>query len=495
MGISFGTDIITLTDGDYSLNDLYNACTDGSVSKLGSMYQVDKSIFVGNKNGTGAASLVDKQITLTLNGEWFQVHTGSYIKFGEKRANGTTANGCTLLMDNLDLYYGFGGGANTDGNGRDPDVTGDCYLYGCTVNAWCFWSWFGGEHQKVEIIDCLVDGFGRIQGETSILKNITIEKSHGRYGVLSPKGSLAVLENISVGATDGSDSKAAVYFNPKYAPDMEIIGGTYKGYEKLVYTEKLEGTLTFVDSVIEGNMLRDTKDDLSTVLWQNTFNPVCMDNSGNLLEGVTLTISDNTGVEHFSGVSGTDGTCTTRLTKFRHIGAESNPIEDLNPYTIVGVYDDGLGNEDSLIEFTRLLTVSEPMWNMPFYISNGGAVGEATVSCPEVDYDRIQEMIDANNCVPTTVDYGRIEGMLPDMSKQASLIRSKLDDIEQDIQGNHTTVITEVTRLSTRTVDLRHRVKGIGREVSTSNKYGKDNNLKIASLFKQLSSNGSRGGL
>ena len=66
MGIAFDSDIITITDGTYSFNDIFEACSDGSITKSSNMYNISKSIFVGNKNMSNPAQLIDSKVCVTI---------------------------------------------------------------------------------------------------------------------------------------------------------------------------------------------------------------------------------------------------------------------------------------------------------------------------------------------------------------------------------------------------------------------------------------------
>lgn len=394
MGISFSYDKITLDDGTYTFEDMYDACSDGSVTKLGdNIYQITKDIFVGVSESRPTI-LQDTQVTINALGDLFQIYKGSELRLGEKRADGTTKNGCTLLMPNIQLVYGFGYGYHSNSSSRRPDLAGNLYAYNSMINGFGFWAFFGGEHQVVEMIDCIVDGFGRIQGENSILKNITIEKSHGRYGILSPKGTLGVYENVSCGGTDGTSPNAQIYFNPTFAPQMRIVGGTYSGYEKLIYTEPNNNTeiatLEFVGSKILGNMERYTGDSDTHVFWKYIYNPVVKDMSGNKLTGLSITIKDknNNVVENLT--TDNDGKIYTELTRYQHLGASTNPVEEMNPYYITGTY----GSGESAISFNIPLVVETDMVGIPLYIgSGGGAGGECDLSGVFTRLDELQEYL------------------------------------------------------------------------------------------------------
>jgi hypothetical protein len=374
LGITFSYDRITITNGTYSFEDIYQACSDGSVTKMGdSMYEITKDIFVGT-NGNPAV-LQDTQVTVNALGDLFQVYKGSELRLGELRPNGSTANGCTLLMPNLQLVYGFGYGYNSNSYYRDPENAGNLYAYNSTINGFGFWAWFSGEDQVVEIIDCIIDGFGRIQGETSILKNITIEKSHGRYGILSPKGTLGVYDNVSCGGTDNTSPNCQIYFNPEFAPQMRIVGGTYRGYESLIYTEinphSTTATLEFIGSDIQGNMERLTKDSKTNVYFKYKYAPICKETDGSPIPYLDLTLTDKNGNSQ-TITTDSVGKAYIELTQYQYIGA-STELEELNPYTISGTHNDQ--------EFSFPLTVERDLIDVPLYIcSGGGGGGECDLS-------------------------------------------------------------------------------------------------------------------
>jgi len=386
MGISVEDDIIIVTDGTYSTKDICDALDNEYAQELtDNIYHIKKSIFIGNKDCTGEAELIDAGVVIKADGEYFQVHKGSKLQLGELRDNGTTVNGCTLIGKNLTKYYGFGGGADTDGNGRSTDISGDLYLYGCTIDMWTFWSWFRGEDQEVKIVDCIVNGYGRIQGETSIVRNITIEKSNGRYGVLSPKGRLAEYRNISVGSTDGTSEEAAIYWNPQLAPYMRIDGGVFSGYENLIYTEEAgdeKGYLEFVGSEILDGLQRYTKDDKSDVYVKYIYNPVLCDINGDVMDGLDIQVLDTEDNEIWSGTSDTDGKIYVELMTARQIGEDD--IEYFTRYKMKGVIDD--------IDFEFCFEITSNIIDVNVVIPACVATSSGSEA---VDYDRIQAMLDS----------------------------------------------------------------------------------------------------
>jgi hypothetical protein len=407
MAIVFTSDTITVTDPVATMADIVNACTDGSATALGTgVYKITKSLYIGDSTNT--CEFISTNEVITFTAPLLQVYKGSSLRLGTKLANGGTKDGSALIMTDPEPIYGFGFGAGPKGS-RYTDNAGDFFCYGSTVKAYCFWAWFSGPNQRVEIINSNIKGFGRIEGSTSILNNVTFENSHSKYGIVSPKGSIA--ENIGVKVQDGGSptewagttNNHCIYANPRLAPVIRIIGGVYEGYDKLLYTEALQGAVNpyveFIDSDIRDGYDCYTVDDGSSLYVKNTFNPILYDDAGNPVVGASITLKSVDDEVMYSGTSDANGEVYAELTVKRRFGASSNPVYDLNPYTIEGSAT--VNGTD--ITFSKVFTVYGPMKKIPYHISAGGSGGG------DIDYTRIQSMLDATKddicgCANTSKD-------------------------------------------------------------------------------------------
>ena len=432
--IAFTNNTIIITGETVSTESIYQACVTANlnwVQKLGSsMYRITKNLYVGHKDKPNDfAKYIDKNVFVQFEGNLFQVYKGSEFRIGTKRDNGSTTDGCVFNMPLLTLEYGFGYGANAVSTSRDPQNAGNFFAYNSTINAYCFWAWFAGVNQKVELIDCSIDGFGRVEGSTSIIKNVTIKEAHNLYGMLTPKGQLAIYENINVGQTKGlTDSNVegvAFYFNPLFSQEIVVTGGTLKGYEKLMYTESNPqntiATCTFIDTNFEGTLDRITEDAKSRVLFKYTFKPKCLLSNGAVISGVNVKIKDKTGTIVFDGNSDIDGFITTTLTKYKHEGVSTNPIVGMNPYTIISTYNDPVKGP---IVNTKVFNIYARTVDFPLYVDN---IIQSTQTDGGCSCDDINVKIDSTS----------------------SLIEAKLEDIHLDLRQIMLNVITEINENQT----------------------------------------------
>lgn len=392
MAVVFNSNDIVITDGVFTFDDIYTECTDGSVQKLGdSQYLITKNLWVGTKDSS--ATLKDESVSVTITAELLQVYKGSTLELGTID-NGATSGGCVLLMPNVESIYGFGYGADT-GDGRHTDNAGNFYAYGSTIKVYGFWAWFSGSDQVVELVDCVIEGYGRIEGSTSKLTNVVLERSHSKYGMLSPKGVLGDFSDVvcklpgKENEWAGLDSSHKVYHNPKFAPQIKIVGGTYKGYDKLIYTEKQQGAtnpaVIFLDSNIEGNYERSTKDSASGVIISNTFNPIIYTVDGMRISNADINITNSEDKVVFEGSSNSVGEIYVELATKMVFGDSTASMVNLNPFTITAKAT--LSGED--VTVTRVFDLVEPIKKAPFYIAKSSAGSGA-----DIDYDRIQAMFD-----------------------------------------------------------------------------------------------------
>jgi len=308
MAVTFSDDSVTVVGGEYTLEDIYNEAQKtffnrDDIKKLENTYIIEKDFIIGDK--TAETIIRDTNITLIVKGELFQVYRGSKIYFGEIDDNGCTSNGCYIIANNLIDIYGFGD--------KDKDDPGELYIYNSKLDLYTFWSFFGGPETTVQIIDCYINGFGRIEGNNSILYNLTFQSSHGRYGILSPKGSLKQFENLVVKHSntytkDNIDYHCAMYYNADISDDMTVIEGEYSGYDDIVWCEPTAGKLTLLDVKYDKSkeLTRHIFSHNKSIMGvQYSFKPTFRLDDGTIQE-VSLTITDKDNNIIFSGES-TDG--------------------------------------------------------------------------------------------------------------------------------------------------------------------------------------------
>ena len=375
MSITINTTAVTINNENISFEDIYQkAVTDGKtniVSKLGNSYLITSDLVI-----KGNSTLTDTNKFITINGDLIQIEKGSLLHIGILHPNGATTDGCTISAPNIKLIYGFGNTTKT--------YSGDFKAFGSTINIFGFWSFFEGTN-TVQIINCFVDGFGRIAGTNSILKNIIFKQSHGQYGVLSPKGDLQEMSGLSVYDSKTSGAyKCSLYHNPTYAPDLTIYYGTYAGYDTLAYLES-GGTahshkLTLLGSdVIDGYTL--FREDSSIDFYHKfRFNPKLMKPDGSSIINANFVIKDNTGTTEFTGNTDLNGDIDCWLTYYQDIAPSTTSIR--TPHTME------ITSGTDTVLYTIIMDKNYNKFPLIFSVGGSGGVGT-------VDYDRIQAMITA----------------------------------------------------------------------------------------------------
>ena len=286
---------IVLSKERHSFADIYAAIGEPLVEKAGDGYEIRPSIRLTDK-----ARLHDQNVSVTIHGQYFQIEKKCEVVLGQYK-NNTASKGCFVSMPNAALAYGFG--ERTVRN--DATQSGNLYLYNSSLKIPCFWGFFAGPNQRVEIIDCLITGFGRVEGTDSVVRNVIFDTANSTYGVLSPKGQLREYKDISVRHSYG----AAMYFNPELADDMLVTGGVFENYSYLVYCEQLthgRKTIRFKDADIRGN--RTIKHGRNTTYEEAyTFCPQFLDSNGEPRSNVQVTIDNAQGEHVFVGESDVAG--------------------------------------------------------------------------------------------------------------------------------------------------------------------------------------------
>ena len=325
---SFSKEIVVSRE-NCTFADIYAALADsGVITKQGPAYEIDCSLRLEKKS-----SLKDKNVYVIIQGGKFQVEKGCEFHLGEM-IDGVASNGGFLQMPDPDLAYGFG----EDTVLNDRTQSGNVYLYNSVIKIPCFWGFFAGADQRVEVIDCLVNGFGRVEGDESIVRDVTFETANQKYGVLSPKGQLKEYSGINVRQSPGS----AMYFNPELADDMDVRGGKFENYRSLVYCEPLthgRKRIRFIDSEILGGR--------SIIFGRNTtfeeaytFSPRFLDSSGEPFKSVLVTVKDAKGDMVFVGETDIYGGISSELVVYSQQDDEDQPTLH-TPHTVTLALDDG----------------------------------------------------------------------------------------------------------------------------------------------------------
>jgi len=388
MGISISSSRITVTDDTVTFDDIYQYAVSNNktqyINKLSNSYEITTDLYISN-NG----KVSDTNVFVTILGELIQIDKTSILSLGEIRPNGSTLNGCTLNAPNIKLGYGFG---NTD-----ISKSGNLFLYGSIINIYGFWGFFSGDNH-VEIIDCFIDGFGRIEGVNSILKNITFKRSHGKYGVLSPKGKLKIMEKLSVydsiafyDSYEHETVTCSVYCNPALAGNLEILYGSYDGYEQLAYLESVNdntrSTLTFKGSDIKNGYELYRESDNVDVYHQYRFNPVITNADGSLASNIDITITDVDGDIVYTGSSDQYGVVDTWVTYYEDVVATGTKIK--TPHTV--------SLTDGNITTTNILYIDKNYENFPYYFVETPSGNTGNDSCDGLEATLMDKLNDIDN--------------------------------------------------------------------------------------------------
>ena len=405
--ISITNSSVTISDNVYSLQNIYDYAINNNykqVQKLGNNYLITNNLII--KSG----AIEDINISLTVEGELLQIHKNAHLKLGKVRGDLSTHSGCRLSAPNIKTAYGFGC--------TDKSDSGNLFLYGCIVDIWGFWGFFNSDNTHVEIIDCQVNGFGRIEGSQSILKNINFKASHGQYGILSPKGQLKINENLSVfDSVQVKSNRCAIYYNPQYANNLTITGGIYAGYDDLAYIESTSGgdQLRFIDSDIRDGYSLNRESNNADMFHDFTFAPTIRDCDGNPISSARVVINDNTGTEVFSGLSDPDGNTSTILNYYTQ---DRNGVESYKtPHTITVSKDK--------ITSTYILNIDKPRKNFPIFLVESTSSTSSTGTGCSCD-DQLKQLNDMEDRLNTKLNL------------MESGIRQVISNVADEVNENET---------------------------------------------------------
>jgi len=193
---------------------------------------------------TSTGSLVVENAGLVVLGQRLQIDAGGSLRVGRLNSVGAPVDGGFLHAPNLALAYGLGSSTIVNGESQ----SGDLFVYGSRVDAWCFWGLFNSD-STVDIRHSSINGFGRVAGAASRLEHVTFDKSHGRYGVLSPKGVVAAMDSLTVGGAQpdsGTGASCGIYVNPTYVTEMSVRGLDVRT-PQLAYCENGSATCRLYD--------------------------------------------------------------------------------------------------------------------------------------------------------------------------------------------------------------------------------------------------------
>lgn len=402
-GISFTTSAVVIDGQVANFDDLYRASVNAKntmVTKLSSAYVIDGNIIL--KNG---ATLQDGSKTVTINGEYFQIPYGCQLLLGTKYSSTLTGNGCIINMPNVIPEFGFGG--------LDPADSGNVMLYGCTINIYSYWSFFRGDNY-VDIINCNIDGYGKVSGGNSAVRNCVFKRAHGKYGTLLYKGSIKEYVNntvLSVETCITSDQLPDLnnmFVIDQYSGNgnIDIFYGEYYGYSDFLHVLDItlnKPIILYGTNVTNGYNLNRGDANKNDFYHKFKFKPRLQNTDGVILKSIPITITNRLGEIEYSGMTDANGYVDRWLTYYRDL-ADPTSGEVLTPHTVKITY----GGE----EISSTIVVDRNMDDFPLILfTNGGG------SNAPIDTAKLEEFI------KLTVD------------NAVTTITKGINDVDTDIHG------------------------------------------------------------
>lgn len=360
MGISFSNGIIEIDNMSLTFTDIYNYNNYygwGIVSKNGTKFQIDASVILKNDS-----YLYDTLKTVIVTGNLFQIRGGCTMRLGEKYSPTSTGNGCTLLLPNILLEYGFGG--------LDPNDSGNLLCYSSTIEAYGYWSFFKGNN-LVEIIKSTITGFGKISGSSSVLTTVTFKKAHGKYGILRWDETIFGSTGITITSTDNYDENQNLpnldNIIVKGTNVIEVNYGEIYGVSDLLLALDKVYNLPIVlngSIVTNGYNIAPIVSNRNNFYHKLLFRPKIQEANGTVLYNATVRIKNRLNEIEYEGTVGGDGLITAMLTYYRKLPNQSGEI--VTPHTVEITKD----NKTSVVT----VYVDRNMEYFPLLLSNQSSV-------------------------------------------------------------------------------------------------------------------------
>lgn len=376
MGISFSNgnfviDDVYATFEDIRLYDVYYGL--GKVTKSSSTYTINAGIILQNY-----ALLKDTSKTIYVNGNVFQVRSGSTLQLGNKSSATSTSVGCKLYIPNILFEYGFGS--------LDPNDSGNLLCYSSTIEAYGFWSFFTGNN-TIEIINSTIDGFGKLSGSI-YMYGVIFKRYHPKYGNFTFDSQLVGYTNVKITALDKitvNDQRLpsldSIINVISTGPDkrIELSYGDYYGDSDLLYVLDNQFNLPiymYGSLVANGYNLNYLSNNRNNFYHKFKFNPRVQDIYGNILSNSLIKITNRLGVVEYEGVVDANGYIHTWLTYYQDLaGSSAGAI--LTPHTIEVTNGDNTA--------TMLITVDKNMEDIPLVISNQSIYGDTGVTREDIE--------------------------------------------------------------------------------------------------------------
>ena len=303
-----------------TFQDIYDALLEDDITqtwcqKLGNnMFLITSQGGIRIKNN---AMIKDASISAVVTGDKFIIEKGSSFQLGNYiELTDTTQDGCYFSMPNVrpvnppEYYFG-----NSIQNTPGATESGNLYLYASYVDIRTFWGFFSGPEQIVHVLDCVVNGYGRVEGLSTRLRNVTFEKSHNIYGILAPKGEIEQYEDLISQKSDG----ISFYYNPKLVGEyLDIKNSDFRNYVNLIRMEDNDPAdilkyCRFLDCKFNGNYNIARAGINTELLISYTFKPIITNYNFEVYQNTDIEISDENGDVVFVGQTDDNGKIDTLL--------------------------------------------------------------------------------------------------------------------------------------------------------------------------------------
>lgn len=186
MAINVVNNTIILDNEDTDINQLHQHFIRNNsklINKSDKKYTIDCNIILQNKS-----KLHCENTNIVCLGTMFRITGDSTLQLG-KLVDDITSDGCTLFLPNVRDKYAFGSELKCNG--------ANLLAYDSHIVANCHWG-FESSNNIVKLIDCVVEGYGNINGIESVIRNITIENFNTRQGIFNTIGLVSEYNNVHI---------------------------------------------------------------------------------------------------------------------------------------------------------------------------------------------------------------------------------------------------------------------------------------------------------
>lgn len=386
MSITYDNGVLTIDNVKSSFWQIYWNYRDmypDIIQRLSNTIYIDADVHLINNS-----EIEDLNTSITVTGETFLIVKGSTLTLGRKTWNNRGSQGCILHLPNI-----------TDLNFGNPNIleSGNLKAYSSKIMAYGYWSFYAGDNE-VELIDCIIDGYGRISGPSSVIKECTFERSNGTYGVLSYVGEIQEYSNITVNKVESNiDNNSAPMIVAEYDDNstLAIYYGEYSGYNELV--KVLDSTydydIIFYGTKLNSGYVFNRNDMLKNNLYHKyKFKAVLQSNLGMNLTNAKVKITNKVGEVEFDGYSDESGYIDTWLTYYRDLKGSNVPGEVLTPHRV----NISVGN----LEYMYIININRNLDDFPILLSENSSQVDLTEIINKVN----NNVIDSQNVLVTLLD-------------------------------------------------------------------------------------------